>query len=203
MLDDEKKILKLFPLPIFHYKVKNHKKHNENLSKYIYNLYENDKNGLKRSNQGGWHSKPFDLKKKDDAPFHFFMDIQKYVADVFKEYGWFYTPGKVNLTEMWAIINKKNNFNIEHTHPNNYLSAAYYVKAPENCGSFNISNPNQIARERIAISDKRTEFNRISAQIKPVEGDLLLFPAYLPHSVSVNTSDEDRIVISFNVDILK
>ena len=107
MFDDEKKILKLFPLPIFHYKVKDHKKHNENLSKYIYNLYENDKNGLKRSNQGGWHSKPFDLKKKDDAPFHFFMEIQKYVADVFKEYGWFYTPGKVNLTEMWAIINKK------------------------------------------------------------------------------------------------
>ena len=203
MLEDEKKVLKLFALPIFHYKLRDHKKHNTNLSKYIYNLYENDKNGLKRSNQGGWHSKPFDLKKKDEAPFLFFMDIQKYVADVFREYGWFYTPGKVNLTEMWAIINKKNNFNIEHTHPNNYLSAAYYVKAPENCGSFNISNPNQIARERIAISNKRTEFNQISAKIKPVEGDLLLFPAYLPHSVGINTSDEDRIVISFNVDILK
>ena len=157
---------------------------------------------MKRSNQGGWHSKPFDLKKEKGSPFHFFMDIQKYVADVFK-YGWFYTPGKVNLTEMWAIINKKNNFNTEHTHPNNYLSAAYYVKAPENCGSFNISNPNQIARERIAISNKKTEFNQISAQIKPVEGDLLLFPAYLPHSVGINLSDEDRIVISFNVDILK
>ena len=83
MLEDEKKILKLFPLPIFHYRIKDHKKHNENLSKYIYNLYKNDKSGLKRSNQGGWHSKPFDLKKKDDAPFHFFMDIQKYVATYF------------------------------------------------------------------------------------------------------------------------
>ena len=111
------------------------------------------------------------------------MEIQKYVADVFREYGWFYTPEKVNLTEMWAIINKKNNFNIEHTHPNNYLSAAYYVKAPENCGSFNVSNPNQVAKERIAISNKRTEFNQNIAQIKPVAGDLLLFPAYLPHSV--------------------
>ena len=38
------------------------------------------------------------------------MNIQKYVADVFREYGWLYTPGKVNLTEMWAIINKKGNF---------------------------------------------------------------------------------------------
>ena len=200
---NEKKILKFFPQPIFHYKVENYKKHNEKLSEYIYELYENDKKGLERSNQGGWHSQSFDLKEKNKPPFQFFMDIQRYVADVFKEYGWKYTPGKVNLTEMWAIINKKNNFNIEHTHPNNYLSAAYYVKAPDNCGSFRISNPNQIAKERIALSDKRTEFNQNIGQIKPVEGDLLIFPAYLPHSVGMNLSDEDRIVISFNVDILK
>ena len=30
---------------------------------------------------------------------------------------------------------------------------------------------------------------------------LLLFPGYLPHKVGKNESDEDRIVISFNVDI--
>ena len=199
----EKKILKFFAQPIFHYKLDNYKEHNQNLSKYIYELYKDDNKGLARSNQGGWHSKPFDLKNKDKPPFKFFTDIQKYVADVFKEYGWHYTPGKVNLTEMWAIINKKNNFNLEHTHPNNYLSAAYYVKAPENCGSFKVSNPNQIARERIPLSDKKTDLNMNVAQIKPMEGDLLLFPAYLPHSVGMNLSDEDRIVISFNIDILR
>ena len=47
---NEKKILKFFPQPIFHYKVENYKKHNENLSEYIYELYENDKKGLERSN---------------------------------------------------------------------------------------------------------------------------------------------------------
>ena len=104
---------------------------------------------------------------------------------------------------MWAIINKKNDFNVIHTHPNSYLSAAYYVKAPQNCGSFRVSNPNQIARERIPLSDKKTELNMNIAQIQPVEGDLLLFPAYLPHSVGINLSDEDRIVISFNIDILR
>jgi uncharacterized protein (TIGR02466 family) len=66
-----------------------------------------------------------------------------------------------------------------------------------------VTNPNVISRERITSSDKRTEFNQNVAQIKPQEGDLLLFPAYLPHSVGMNLSDEDRIVISFNVDILK
>ena len=83
------------------------------------------------------------------------------------------------------------------------MSAAYYVKAPDNCGSFKVTNPNLISRERITASEKNTEFNQNIAQIKPKEGDLLLFPAYLPHSVGMNLSEEDRIVISFNIDILK
>ncbi len=202
-MNQTKKIYKYFPQPVFHYRLENFEKHNRELSNYIYNLNKEDPEGVSRSNQGGWHSKPFNLKEKEAAPFKFFMSIQMYVADTFKEYGWKYIPGKVNLTEMWAIINKKNNFNIEHTHPNNYLSAAYYVKAPENCGSFKVTNPNLISRERITMSDNKTEFNQNIAHIKPTEGDLLLFPAYLPHSVGMNQSDEDRIVISFNIDILR
>ena len=42
---------------------------------------------------------------------------------------------------MWAIINKKEDFNVLHSHPNCYLSATYYVKAPPNCGKF-VENPN-------------------------------------------------------------
>ena len=104
---------------------------------------------------------------------------------------------------MWSIINKKNSFNIEHTHPNNYLSAAYYVKAPDNCGRFSITNPHMISRDKIPRRTDRTEFNRNAAQIEVKEGDLKMFPSYLPHSVEQNKSDEDRIVISFNIDIIK
>ena len=48
------------------------------------------------------------------------------------------------------------------------------------------------------------ELNELSTnivRIKPEEGNLLLFPSYLHHSVEENLSDEDRIVISFNIDI--
>ena len=40
-----------------------------------------------------------------------------------------------------------------------------------------------------------------AAKIEVEEGDLLLFPSYLPHKVGKNESGNDRIVISFNVDI--
>ena len=37
----------------------------------------------------------------------------------------------------------------------------------------------------------------------PTEGDLLIFPSYLHHSVEENLSEDERIVISFNIEILK
>ena len=38
--------------------------------------------------------------------------------------------------------------------------------------------------------------------ISPVEGSLVLFPSYLDHSVNENISNEERIVISFNISLL-
>jgi uncharacterized protein (TIGR02466 family) len=43
------------------------------------------------------------------------------------------------------------------------------------------------------------EFNSAIAKIRPEEGKLLLFPSYLHHGVDENLSEEERIVISFNV----
>ena len=47
----------------------------------------------------------------------------------------------------------------------------------------------------------KNELNMQLAGLEVSEGDLLIFPGYLPHKVAKNESDEDRIVISFNVDI--
>ena len=104
---------------------------------------------------------------------------------------------------MWAIINKRDNFNVLHTHPNCYLSAAYYVKAPKKCGRFQVENPNIAKKHSYPEINFRNELNSEGAAIDISEGDLLIFPAYLPHKVGKNESDEDRIVISFNIDIRK
>ena len=200
-MSNNNNILKLFPQPIFKYQVDNYKKINEDLLKHIYDLHNNDNVGVKKSNINGWHSKPFDLK--DNIPNKFYSHLNNYIKDVFNKYGWEYIDTKVVCTSMWAIINKKGNFNIEHTHPNNYLSAAYYVKAPKNCGNFKATNPNILNRHIRAKAEQANELNSNSASIKINEGDLIIFPAYLPHSVEENKSDEDRVIVSFNIDILK
>tara|TARA_B100001121_G_scaffold253122_1_gene229778 strand:- start:674 stop:1276 length:603 start_codon:yes stop_codon:yes gene_type:complete len=192
-------VLKLFPEAVLKYKVENYQKFNQELSKYIYELYESDNIGLKKSNKGGWHSQNFRLMEKDTIQNKFTLEMSKYIFNAFKNFGWKIENKKIQVTEMWAIINKKNDFNVLHTHPNCYLSAAYYVKTNKNCGNFEVECPNIAKRHSFPELDVKNELNLNIASIDISDGDLLLFPSYLPHKVGRNESDEDRIVISFNV----
>ena len=200
-MTDNREILKFFPQPIFKYKMNNYQEWNSQLLDYIYDLKKNDEIGLERSNISGWHSKPFDLKKKDSIQHKFFLAITSYIFDVFKNYGWKANPERIICSEMWAIINKKNNFNILHTHPNSYLSAAYYVKTTKECGKFMIEDPLSVSRHNYPIIEKKTELNVKTVGLEVEEGDLLIFPAYLPHKVGMNKTDKDRVVVSFNINI--
>ena len=197
----ENQILKLFPEPIFKYKFKDYENLNKELSDYIYSLQNKDKEGLKRSNKGGWHSKNFQLTDQNSIQFKFALKIQEYILNAFQNFGWRIKNKNIRISEMWAIINKKDDFNVIHTHPNCYLSAAYYVKAPNNCGKFEIEHPNIAKKYAFPEIETKNELNLEVASIEIEEGDLLLFPSYLPHKVGKNESGEDRIVISFNVDI--
>lgn len=194
-------ILKFFPQPVFKYKIKDYEQVNAQLSDYIYDLKRKNEKGLDRTNVNGWHSENFDLKDKNSVQYKFLISLKEYIFDVFDKYGWDIDPKKIVCTEMWAIINKKDSFNLIHTHPNSYLSAAYYVRAPENCGKFLVENPNSVSNHSYPRISKETELNANIRGLDVKEGDLLFFPSYLPHKVGRNMSDEDRIVISFNINI--
>tara|TARA_Y200000002_G_scaffold383013_1_gene402600 strand:+ start:194 stop:808 length:615 start_codon:yes stop_codon:yes gene_type:complete len=194
----------MFPSPVFECSIEKHEELNLELTKYIYELREKDKKGLDLSNSGGgWHSPYFEISKIDV--------LKKFVSKIFpfifeittKEYGWNCTPEKIRITGMWSVINKKNSYNLRHFHPNCNLSAAYYVKAKEKCGNIKFFDP--IDQKAMQSPVKKTP-NSLSSEVAsftPNEGDLLIFPSYLHHSVDENLSEEDRIVISFNVEILR
>ena len=197
MTDQE--IFKFFPEPVFKYKFEKFESYNNDLADYIYNLQKEDKDGVTRSNRGGWHSKNFKLNDKNSVQFKFALELQKYILDVFQKYGWKTEQKNIQIKEMWAIINKKDDFNVIHTHPNCYLSSAYYVRAPEKCGKFLVENPNPAKRHFFPQIANRNELNMPVTGLDVSEGDLLIFPGYLPHKVAKNESNKDRIVISFNI----
>jgi len=190
-----------FPEPIFKYKFEDYESFNKDLKTYIYELQKEGSSGQIKSNRGGWHSPNFKLADNNSIQFKFAIELQKYILKTFQTLGWKTENKNISINAMWAIINKKNDFNVVHTHPNSYLSAAYYVSAPKNCGKFQVESLNIAKRHSYPEILRNNELNAQVAGIEISEGDLLIFPGYLPHKVAMNESDEDRIVVSFNVDV--
>ena len=114
---------------------------------------------------------------------------------------WDLAKQKIKITSMWSIINMKEALNERHIHGNNYISAAYYVKAPENAGDILFHDPREVNVIRKPNTKQANQLNAQIFNIKPKEGLLVLFPSYLHHSVNENLSDQERVVISFNIDI--
>ena len=195
-------LYKLFPSPVFHYTLEDKKEFNIELKNYILNLKEKNEKGVKKSNQGGWHSPMFDIFN-DKLVKKFTIIFQNYVKESVEEIGWNYDSDRVKIEAMWSIINKKGDFNIQHNHPNAYLSAAYYVKCPVNSGNINFHEGSEAKLIRHPNIKKFTEMSAMKTSLEPKEGDLFVFPAYFYHDVGENLSNEDRIVISFNLDVIR
>ena len=106
-MSENKQVLKLFPQPVFKFKIKNYKDINKSLIKYIYKLQQLNPTGVKKSNINGWHSKPFDLTDPQNEPNKFFQSINIHIKKYFKIMDGYTMSLKVNCTSMWAIINKK------------------------------------------------------------------------------------------------
>ena len=116
--------------------------------------------------------------------------------------GWDIKKQEVKITGMWAVINKKNSSNAMHIHSNNYISAAYYVKAPIDCGDIVFYDPKFAATYRYPKISKTNKLNSNIVSFQPKEGMLVLFPSYLQHSVNANKTNQERIVISFNINLI-
>ena len=199
MKENEINLQKLFSTPIWKSKINNYSDLNISLIKYIYKLNEGNTTGIGKSTIGGWHSPNFDLERNE--PRIFVNAIKQSLNQAFIDMSWDVKSHKVKITGMWSIINKIGASNARHTHPNSFLSAAYYVKAPKNCGEIMFHDPRSAPsfRRPKIIQDNLLNASQIS--IVPEEGLLVLFPSWLHHSVQANTSNKERIVISFNIDL--
>src|SRR5439155_25432433 len=86
-----------------------------------------------------------------------------------------------------------------HSHPNNYLSGAYYVRTNPGADTINFHDPrSQAAVIRPPVTELTAE-NTDQVVVKVTDGTLLLFPSYLEHSVDATGADEERVSVSFNI----
>ena len=196
----QSKDLKLFfPTPIWTSVLPNYKDINKKIYEYIKTLKMKDPDGLVKSNFLGWHSKDFLLT--DNQINEFINNIFPKIENAIDDLGWDKQKNNIKITSMWSIINNKAASNGRHIHANNYISAAYYVKAPLNCGDIVFYDPRDAKTIRKPILTKPNQLNSEVVSVVPQEGLLVLFPSYLHHSVNPNISENERVVVSFNINL--
>ena len=188
-----------FSTPVWASKIENYKEINEEVYNYIKSLRELDNKGITKSNVKGWHSKDFDLT--NEIIKKFINLISPEINRVIKDMNWDINKQRARITSIWAIINAGGASNSKHHHGNSSLSAAYYVRAPNDSGDIVFYDPRPAPVYSHPISDSPNSLNCSVNSISPVEGGLVLFPSYLEHSVNANKSSEERIVISFNISL--
>tara|TARA_B100000989_G_C19473442_1_gene441780 strand:+ start:663 stop:1259 length:597 start_codon:yes stop_codon:yes gene_type:complete len=189
----------LFPTPVWTVQLDNFKKINDEMYKYIKSQQNIDSVGVTKSNVKGWHSNEFDLKEKE--PKNFITFILPAIEQVMTDMNWEKQKQIAKINNMWAIINTGGSANLRHQHGNSTISGAYYVKAPVKSGDIVFYDPRPAP---VYSHPNVVNPNLLNAQvnsISPKEGALVLFPSYLDHSVNENLSNQERIVISFNMRI--
>ena len=191
-------LLKKFCTPIWIVRLEKMDELNQELLAYVYRMRKDDPKGVKRSNMLGWHSKDVDIQASKPH-MKFFNKIAPCLERVTKDLNWNRQEYGYKITSTWAIINPKYACNQSHLHGNNLISAAYYVKFPKNSGNIVFQDPRPSNMFYNARCQKLNSLNEQEVIVYPETGVLAMFPSYLWHWVQPNLTDEDRVILSFNV----
>lgn len=93
----------------------------------------------------------------------------------------------------WTNINEPGAKNVMHCHDLHHYVAVYYIQS-KNTGAINFHNPANLLENCHAHSPFVSQMS-----YEPSDGDLLIWPGWMPHSIDENRSKIDRVNIAFNI----
>jgi uncharacterized protein (TIGR02466 family) len=107
------------------------------------------------------------------------------------------------ILNMWTTIYPPGAFVPEHVHSNAQLSGVFYAKTPEKCGNIVFRDPSAVAKTMFIrnMGEFPTVDTRFVHEVRA--GSMVIFPAWLPHFTEINESDDDRIMVSFNINMVE
>ena len=177
----------------------------EQLQNEAYLIRKNDKDGVRKSNAGyqGYHSK--DIRDLNNLPGT--NQLLKQIINAVNSIHQISRQGDLQLTNFWINISGKGSSNTPHTHSGLTYSGVFFIKVPKEMkgGRFlfyrNFNEADLISTEYMGHFKEGYQMQGYDYPINtisPKENMLVVFPAWVPHAVEINLSDEERISLSFN-----
>jgi uncharacterized protein (TIGR02466 family) len=201
-----RKITNLFPVTLLDAELDNYELVNQELKPKLLTLFDSvqEKRILSHSWKDfvlteakeslGYSSfNDHDLSK--DPTFNFFFDeISNLITEFFAKLGY---DGDWQFENSWSNVYPKGAFVPLHDHRGMHWSGVYYVQADTDCGDIIFVDPKEYA---LSNEPENTMYRgNNDFRIEPLPGKLILFPGYLKHETMPNKSNNDRIIISFNI----
>ena len=126
-----------------------------------------------------------------------YESLNKFTQNIFE------SNQRLVVTQCWLNKNPKGSKHHEHVHPNSIISGVFYFKQDPKLPPISFSKSIQSAMK--LDPKKYNNLNSETFLLPCTDGELILFPSNLKHSVPINMGDEPRISMSFNtfsIDIL-
>jgi uncharacterized protein (TIGR02466 family) len=192
------RVLKLFATPVIVDQLDDAAGLNPELEATILARMQADP-GLRLSNQGGWQSR-HDLPAWGGAAGKRVIAAATALAtaSTTDARG---GSGVAWTVEAWANVSETGASNRAHVHGGSYWSAVYYVRVGDGEGGALVLHDPRMPALRMHAPNLRFKDcgSEVMAPIQPREGLLVLFPAWLSHSVEPWAGEGSRVSIAMNI----
>lgn len=109
-----------------------------------------------------------------------------------------YSPDYVvEITSMWGNVQRPGAVFRSHVHHNNVFSGVFYLNEDPDFPEITFWRPSETTLDPRKV--QYNIFNQGSFKFKVKKDTLVIFPAWLHHSVDINRTSKDRLGISFNI----
>jgi uncharacterized protein (TIGR02466 family) len=187
-----------FGIPIYSILVKNFEIHQQALIDYFLEMRKTDK-GVHKSNVNGWHSKENLFKDTNEHVQWMTKKIENIALTAAKHFHGESRTGKPELAALWANISDSGCWNAPHQHLPADWSGVFYLSAEsdQEPGANGVTDGDLMFINPLPMGPRFDRATSIS--YKPVNGKMLIFPAYATHMVAPHYQILPRISISFNL----
>jgi uncharacterized protein (TIGR02466 family) len=192
------RLLHLFPTPVIIDEIDGADALNRELEPIILEQKQRDE-GLKLSNRGGWQSKR-DFPRWAGDSGRRLAEHAMALASAHTGHRPDRPPPQWNI-DVWANVSASGAFNMPHIHGGTFWSAVYYVRAGEGEGGQLVLHDPRMPGLRMHAPNLRFKDSGpdVRTEIEPKSGLMVLFPAWLLHSVEPWHGEGHRISVAMNI----
>jgi uncharacterized protein (TIGR02466 family) len=168
---------------------------NKQVIDFLYDYKKVKSDSDVRSNRNGWQKNHLEvfpqLKPLTDL---IAVEFEKFIINEMLPL----VETRFYLGNLFCNINPPGAGNVPHVHQGDF-TGVYYLQAPEDCGILGILNPHQCSNT--ARMTALFGAVKLEQKIVPAAGVGYFFPTHLVHYVEENRSTEDRISLSYNINV--